>query len=50
MIPQMITTFPILLYLGQLALNIFQFDAECHKEKHGPLHLLMIYCWHLVEY
>lgn len=31
----MITAFPILLDLGALALNIFQFDAEYHEETHG---------------
>lgn len=46
----MITTFPVLWDLGQLALNIFQFDAECHKETHGFLSLLMMCHWHLVEY
>lgn len=43
-IKEMITTFPFLLDLGQFALNIFQFDAECHKETHGFHSLLMMCC------
>lgn len=40
----MITTFPILLDLGELALSIFQLDAECHKETRGFCCLLMRCC------
>lgn len=43
-IKEMINTFPILLDLAELALSIFQFDAECHKETRGFGCLLMICC------